>query len=90
MRKQESLAEFRVTDDGPGIAKRFHERIFMIFQTLQPRDKTESSGIGLAMVKKQVENNGGQITVESDPPARGSTFVFTWAITPPSAKGIVP
>jgi len=38
----------------------------------------ESCGIGLAMVKKLVERNGGEVRVESAPPARGATFVFTW------------
>jgi signal transduction histidine kinase len=70
--------EFRVSDDGPGIAPEFHERIFLIFQTLASRDDVESSGIGLAIVKKKVQTHGGQIWVESAPPARGTTFVFTW------------
>jgi two-component system, NtrC family, sensor kinase len=72
------IAEFRVTDDGPGIPPQFHERIFVIFQTLAGRDEVESSGIGLAVVKKMVENHGGQVRVESAPPARGATFAFTW------------
>jgi PAS domain S-box-containing protein len=83
MQLQGGVAEFRVSDDGPGIQQRFHEKIFIIFQTLTSRDDTESSGIGLAMVKKKVESNGGKIWVESDPPTRGATFVFTWRITPP-------
>ena len=45
--------EFSVTDDGPGIDPTFHERVFQIFQTLQPRDTVESSGVGLALVKRQ-------------------------------------
>jgi signal transduction histidine kinase len=72
------MIEFRVSDDGPGIAPRFHERIFEIFQTLVSRDELESNGIGLAIVKKIVETHGGQIRVESAPPLRGTTFVFTW------------
>jgi PAS domain S-box-containing protein len=83
MRRLDEIVEFRVADDGPGIAKQFHDRIFVIFQTLKSRDATESGGIGLAIVKKKVESNGGKIWVESDPPARGATFVFTWKITPP-------
>ena len=78
MRQAGGMAEFRVSDDGPGIAPRFHDRIFVIFQTLASRDDVESSGIGLAMVKKKVLAHGGQIRVESSPPARGTAFVFTW------------
>jgi signal transduction histidine kinase len=68
---------FRVSDDGPGIAPRFHEKIFVIFQTLEARDKVEGTGIGLALVKKIVESFGGTITVDSDV-GRGATFEFTW------------
>ncbi|WP_158922726.1 response regulator [Acidisphaera sp. S103] len=75
------VAEFRVSDDGPGISPRFHDRIFVIFQTLAGRDDLESCGIGLAMVKKIVESHGGHVQVESAPPARGTTFVFTWQVT---------
>lgn len=72
------VAEFRVSDDGPGIPPQFHDRIFVIFQTLAGRDEVESSGIGLAIVKKMVEGQGGQVRVESAAPKRGTTFVFTW------------
>jgi PAS domain S-box-containing protein len=78
MQRVDGVAEIRVKDDGPGIAAQFHRRIFTIFQTLKSRDTLESSGIGLAIVKRKVEIHGGQIWVESAPPARGSTFVFTW------------
>jgi PAS domain S-box-containing protein len=74
----DGMAEFRVTDDGPGIPPEFHDRIFVIFQTLASRDDVESSGIGLAIVKKKVQHHGGQIWVESAPPVRGTTFAFTW------------
>ncbi len=78
MRMLDGLAEFRVSDDGPGIHDRFHERIFVIFQTLASRDDIESSGIGLAIVKRRIEHHGGRIRIESAPPARGASFVFTW------------
>lgn len=69
---------FVVADDGPGIAPRFHKRIFQIFQTLASRDDLEASGIGLAIVKRKVELAGGTIAVDSAPPVRGTRFVFTW------------
>ncbi len=51
-RQVDDMVEFRIADDGPGIEPRFHDRIFSIFQTLAGRDDIESSGIGLAIVKK--------------------------------------
>jgi PAS domain S-box-containing protein len=69
--------EFRVADNGPGIAPEFHERVWGIFQTLQARDKVESTGIGLAIVKKVVEARGGRAWVESTE-GEGATFCFTW------------
>jgi PAS domain S-box-containing protein len=77
-RRRDGLVEFRVTDDGPGIEPQFHQRIFAIFQTLKSRDVLEASGIGLSIVKRKIEIHGGQIWVESAPPARGTAFVFTW------------
>ena len=68
---------FAVQDDGPGIAARFHDQIFKMFQTLRPRDQVEGSGMGLAMVRKHVELHGGTIGVESGQ-GRGSIFRFTW------------
>jgi two-component system, NtrC family, sensor kinase len=80
-RIEDGVAVFRVSDDGPGVPAQFHDRIFVIFQTLIGRDEFESSGIGLAIVKKKVEGHGGRIWVESAPPARGVTFAFTWKET---------
>src|SRR4030042_3531533 len=52
---------FSVTDKGPGIEEKYFEKIFKIFQTLQPRDEFESTGIGLTLAKKIVELYGGKI-----------------------------
>lgn len=68
--------EFFVKDNGAGIKEEHHEKIFGIFQTLQPKDKVESTGIGLTIVKKLVEQKGGKIIVDSKP-GEGSTFRFT-------------
>jgi signal transduction histidine kinase len=68
---------FSVQDDGPGIAPEYHERIFVIFQTLVERDTLESTGVGLAIVKKIVERQGGRIWIESAE-GQGATFYFTW------------
>lgn len=70
------FVKIMVSDDGPGIAAKFHERIFRLFTTLRPRDQLEGSGMGLAIVKKLVEAHGGAITVDSQ--GRGATFCFTW------------
>jgi PAS domain S-box-containing protein len=69
--------EFSVSDNGPGIAPEYHGRIWGIFQTLEARDKVEGTGIGLSLVKKLVEANGGLAWVESAP-GRGATFRFQW------------
>ncbi|TGE16297.1 HAMP domain-containing protein [Hymenobacter elongatus] len=72
---------FSVADNGPGIDPEYHERIFVIFQTLVERDTMESTGVGLAIVKKIVERQGGTIHVESAE-GQGATFTFTWSKEP--------
>lgn len=67
---------FHVRDNGPGIAERHFERIFQLFQTLAPRDRVESTGVGLALVKKIVEMYQGRVWLESEL-GQGTTFYFT-------------
>lgn len=70
--------KFRVSDNGPGIAPEFQQKIFVIFQTLEARDKLESTGAGLAIAKKIVEEHQGSLTVKSSGDNQGSIFEFTW------------
>jgi signal transduction histidine kinase len=69
--------EFFVEDDGPGIDKNYHEKIFVIFQTLHERDTIESTGVGLAITRKLLEDRHLDIKIESEP-GKGSVFSFTW------------
>jgi signal transduction histidine kinase len=69
--------EFIVTDDGPGIAPEHHEKVFAIFQTFAGKDNNDSTGIGLAIVKKIIETEQGTIRLESSL-GQGTTFYVTW------------
>jgi len=69
--------QFSVCDDGKGIAPEYHAKVFMMFQTLEASDFESSTGIGLALVKKIVEEHGGTIRLESAL-GKGTCFYFTW------------
>jgi signal transduction histidine kinase len=71
--------EITVADNGVGIAPEFHERIWGLFQTLERRDKVESTGIGLSVVRKIVESHHGRTWVDSRP-GGGAAFHFTWPV----------
>jgi PAS domain S-box-containing protein len=71
------FVRFSVRDNGPGIAPEYHDRIWGIFQTLDSRDRIEGTGIGLSLVKKLVEGQGGHAWVDSTP-GDGATFHFLW------------
>ncbi|MEO1138716.1 MAG: HAMP domain-containing sensor histidine kinase, partial [Pseudomonadota bacterium] len=72
----------KVHDDGPGIPPEYHERIFVLFQTLRSRDSVESTGLGLAMVQKLAVSLGGNVEVDSRPEQRrGTTFTIRLPLT---------
>jgi signal transduction histidine kinase len=77
--------QFFVEDDGPGISSAYHEKIFQIFQTLQERDKFESTGVGLSIVKKILDDRNLMIKILSAS-GSGSIFYFTWPKTQGNAK----
>jgi signal transduction histidine kinase len=66
---------FHVRDNGTGIAPAYHEKVFGLFERLDPH--TDGTGIGLAIVRRVVEVHGGRIWVESEGLGRGTTFRFT-------------
>ena len=66
--------QFHVADNGMGIEKQYHEKIFQIFRSL--KKSKDSTGIGLSIVKKIIDNYQGQIWLESEP-GLGTTFYFT-------------
>ena len=74
--EQRQFYEFAVADDGAGIPPLAQEKIFEIFHTLKT-DNKHSTGVGLAIVKKIVEERGGAIVVESEV-GTGTTFRFQW------------
>jgi PAS domain S-box-containing protein len=74
-RDAEDLPVFFVRDNGMGIDPRYHDRVFGLFDKLDP--KSEGIGVGLALVKRIIEVHGGRIWVESDGPGHGATFCFT-------------
>lgn len=69
--------QFTIKDNGPGIAEEYHEKIFKVFQTIEARDVKESTGVGLSIVKKIVEEKGGTIHIESQE-NKGCSFIFTF------------
>jgi len=64
-----------VRDNGVGIEPQYHHKVFGLFEQLDAQ--TKGTGIGLAIVKRIIEVQGGRIWVESEGQGRGSTFCFT-------------
>lgn len=75
---EESLCYvIKVSDNGPGIPTKYHQRIFELFQTLKPKDSVEGSGLGLSLVNKTLIAVGGEISVQNLEP-RGVAFTICW------------
>jgi len=74
MREENKETVFFVSDNGIGIAPKYHQRIFGLFDKLDPMG--EGTGVGLALVKRIIEVHGGRIWVESEK-GKGATFCFT-------------
>jgi PAS domain S-box-containing protein len=68
--------QFTIKDNGPGIEEEYHKKVFKVFQTIEARDKKESTGIGLSIVQKIIEEAGGSIRIESEE-NKGASFIFT-------------
>lgn len=73
--------ELAVEDNGVGIPREHHARVWQLFQTLQSRDAVDTTGIGLAIVRKQVEGNGGRVWIDPEA-AAGTAIRFTWPKRP--------
>lgn len=73
---KENFWKFSIGDNGPGIERKHFAKIFTIFQTLQPRDEFESTGIGLTLIKKIIDMYEGSIWLDSEI-GKGTTFHFT-------------
>jgi len=77
MREEQGRQVFFVRDNGIGIADKYRENIFGLFNKLDAT--SEGNGIGLALAKRIIEVHGGTIWVESAGPGKGSTFCFAFA-----------
>jgi len=75
VKTENGKAVFFVNDNGVGIEPEHHERVFGLFNKLDPN--THGTGIGLALVKRIVEIHGGKIWIASDGNGTGTTFYFT-------------
>lgn len=71
--------EFYIEDNGNGIEKEYHQKIFHLFQTLESNQENASTGIGLSIVKNIIEEMGGSINLDSKINI-GSTFKFCWPL----------
>lgn len=76
----DGFIQFTIQDNGPGIPEEMQQQIFEMYETGGNLARSDSTGLGLSIVKKIVEEKGGNVWVNSS--GRGSMFAFTW----PSAE----
>lgn len=79
IRANDEFLQFMVSDNGPGIDPKDHAKIFDLFQTLRDESTFENTGIGLPVAKKMIEEEGGNMWLESVP-GQGSRFYFSLPI----------
>jgi light-regulated signal transduction histidine kinase (bacteriophytochrome) len=74
--KKDNEHIFSVSDNGIGLEEQYSDKIFEVFKRLHAIGEYQGAGIGLAIVKRVIDNHGGRIWVESEL-GKGSTFYFT-------------
>ena len=75
----EDTLDITVRDDGPGIPPEWHEAVFLPFRRMDEKDDGDSSGMGLALVRRTLDRIGGSIRLQSEAPSeRGTTFHVRW------------
>jgi signal transduction histidine kinase len=75
VRLGEDTPVFVVKDNGAGIDLRYQDKVFGLFDKLDP--KSEGTGVGLALVKRIITMHGGRVWIESAGPGTGAAFCFT-------------
>ena len=75
-----------VRDNGIGIDPRYHERVFDLFERLDPEN--EGRGLGLALARRIAEAQGGRIWIESEGQGKGTTVCFTVELAPSERDGL--
>ena len=80
--EENEVIALRVSDNGPGIEREFHDEVFAAMTTLQPRDEVEGSGMGLAIVHKIARHYGGQVSIGNGLDGRGTMIEVQVPKTP--------
>jgi signal transduction histidine kinase len=83
-KEDNGMVRVEVQDNGIGIKREQHNKLFVMFRRLHSQDEYEGMGIGLAVCKRIIERHGGEIGIESTY-GQGSTFWFT---LPVSGRGV--